>query len=266
VALCGQPCDLSSLGCQVVAVCALRLRTVSPVASSSRRALRERFGTHRRKRFVCGPQLGAGVDTPMLSAKPFPVDEVSPREGNGCAASAESIDRFPIEGLGILTIAQEARERASNSNRPVGRAGSCRQRDVLQRVRRARGLADVGSCLDELDERRAAKPEFPRMGARLLGGRKSILITPEPVEEHRIRVVSMAQSHPVASRLGLLENVLAEPAGLVDVAPPASECQGAVCGQIGFGDRTGLLKLFGEQRGRCELASVQEHPDPLADG
>jgi hypothetical protein len=33
-----------------------------------------------------------------------------------------------------------------------------------------------------------------------------------------------------------------------------------------FGDRTGLLKLFGEQRGRCELASVQEHPDPLADG
>jgi hypothetical protein len=54
-------------------VSTLRLRTVEPVASSSRRALRERFHPDRREHLVRDAQLTARVDSAILPAQPLAV-------------------------------------------------------------------------------------------------------------------------------------------------------------------------------------------------
>jgi High-affinity nickel-transport protein len=54
------------------------LRTVSPVASSSRRGpFGERLDAHRGELTMGGSQLGAGVPAPVLAAQPFAVQEVA---------------------------------------------------------------------------------------------------------------------------------------------------------------------------------------------
>ena len=81
----------------------MRLRTVSPVASSSRRARSANasmpiVGEH----LVRGAQLLAGVDAAVLAAQPLAVEQVRAGERDADAGAAEPLDRLAVEPLGGL--------------------------------------------------------------------------------------------------------------------------------------------------------------------
>jgi hypothetical protein len=113
-----------------------RLRTFSPVAASSLRALRERVGADRGEQIVGGVQLVAGVEPPVLAAKPLAVEQVGPGELGPQLGTAKPLDRLGVAALGLLAFADQP-------------AARCLPREVVHQ----RGLADP--CLAPQDEHRA---------------------------------------------------------------------------------------------------------------
>ena len=92
-----------------------RLRTVSPVARSSRRARSANASTPIVDSMSCGgAQLLAGVDAPALAPQPLAVQQVRAGELDAEAGAAEALERLAVGRLGGFAIAaSSARTRAS---------------------------------------------------------------------------------------------------------------------------------------------------------
>ena len=104
---------------------AVRVRTVSPVASSSRRA-RSANASHadRGEHVVRGAQLRPGVGPPALAAQPLAVEQVRAGEVGPEAGAAKPVDRLAIAALGVLAVAEQRPGTRVDSLPPVG-AGRC---------------------------------------------------------------------------------------------------------------------------------------------
>ena len=90
-------------------VLTVRLRTVSPVASSSRRARSANpsmpiAAVH----LVGGAQLLAGVHAPPSPAQPLAVEQVGAGERHPDAGAAEPLDRLAVEALGAVAARSAA--------------------------------------------------------------------------------------------------------------------------------------------------------------
>ena len=93
--------DVSSLDVSTV-----RLRTVSPVARSSRRARSANaVDAHRRQRLVGGPQLRPGVDPSTFPPQPFAVEQLRAGELDAHPGAAEPLDRLTVQRLRCGVVA-----------------------------------------------------------------------------------------------------------------------------------------------------------------
>src|SRR6185437_5115561 len=85
----------------------VRLRTCSPVASSSARARPANGTAPRVENLVRGAQVRARFSAPPAAAEPFPEQKAGPREVQGGRPLAEQLDRFPIAVLSLLVGAHQ---------------------------------------------------------------------------------------------------------------------------------------------------------------
>ena len=97
-----------------------RLRTVSPVAEQlTAGALGEPLHAHRAVQLVGDAQLLAGVDSPVLAAQPFAVEQMGAGERHTDAGAAEPLDRLAVEAFGRLALAQQRSRARLDPQRPV---------------------------------------------------------------------------------------------------------------------------------------------------
>ena len=148
-------------------VSTVRLRTFSPVASSSRSgALGERLHADRRELVVGGAELHAGVDAAILPAQPLAVEQVGAGELGAQSCAAEPLDRLAVQALGGLAVAQQRTGARPYAEGPVGGCDGSGRRDAL--MRHARQLRPVapGRGFEQLDRRPHRDEQLRRVVAR----------------------------------------------------------------------------------------------------
>ena len=158
----GQQCDLPLLTRQRSIGPRTRLRTVSPVAGSSRghapRTLRHQCDEH----LVRGAEMFAGVGSPVLAAEPFAVDQCAGRDARRCDYGRAA--RSPPG----TSRRQPRRRTATRVIEPRSRVPiRCRSRGPVPGVRRAEARQRRGAAaaarLDELDQRPGAQTRDRRV-------------------------------------------------------------------------------------------------------
>ncbi|HJZ03741.1 MAG TPA: hypothetical protein VJ305_23735, partial [Streptosporangiaceae bacterium] len=105
-------------------------------------------------------------------------------------------------------------------------------------------LAAAGGRLHELDQREVGEAELLRVRAGLLGRVKCVPVTAESVVQDGAGVQREAQPHAFAPRGHAIQGGPDQPGGLVFVALPGGQRQGAVGRQVGarrLGDGLALL-------------------------
>ena len=130
----------SSCGVRSSIVSTLRLRTVSPVASSSRRARSAKASMPASiEDRVRGTELLAGVDAAALAPQPLAVDELRAAERHADAGAAEPFDRLAVEPLGGVPVTEHRSRAGVEPERPVGvvRLGDLRQQRGRARAARS---------------------------------------------------------------------------------------------------------------------------------
>src|SRR5258707_7089099 len=98
----------------------VRLRAVSPVAASSRRARSANasmpiFVQHG----VGGAQLLARVAAAALAAQPFPVEQVSAGQLGAVPGPAEVADRLAVQAVSGLAVAEQRADAGFHPHRPL---------------------------------------------------------------------------------------------------------------------------------------------------
>ena len=154
-----------------------------------------------------------------------------------------------------------ARERACDPERPA-RSGDAR---ALFELRQRRGCLVGGAGprarLDELDERPAEEPQILVL-ARAPGGGERDRVLPEPVVQHRRRVLGQADrpSFSAGGRVG--EGRLDQLLGLDPVAAPGRQQEGRVPERRVAGGRADRVGLLDQRVGGRELPGVDVHAGP----
>ena len=117
----------SSCGVSSSRVSSLRLRTFSPVASSSCRARSANaVGADRQQLLAGDAQLLARVDPPALAAQPLAVEQMRAGELHAQARAPEALDRLAVAALGGVPLAGERADAGLDPQRPVaGRERPC---------------------------------------------------------------------------------------------------------------------------------------------
>jgi hypothetical protein len=93
----------ASCAVSAVTMSTRRLRAVSPVAASSRRACSANArDAHVGQYLVCGAQVGAGIQAAALAAQPSAIEQVSAGELGAEPAAAGAVDRLVVQILGSL--------------------------------------------------------------------------------------------------------------------------------------------------------------------
>ena len=149
-----QPGDVLLLGVSSSRVSSRRLRTFSPVASSSWRARSANASAPiGGERLVRGPQLFARVDAPPSRRSHSPYSSRAPGEFGAQPASAEAVDRLAVQALGSLAVAQQRAPARLAGDRPLGLAALGLPEQPIERALRDRDLAGPARGLDQLVER-----------------------------------------------------------------------------------------------------------------
>ena len=78
------------------------------------------------------------------------------------------VDRFSVERLGVVAVAEQGTRTGLDSQRPVGASGAGRLLDPLERTMRALRLAGPNGRLDQLGERPDRRP----LRVEALGGQR----------------------------------------------------------------------------------------------
>src|SRR5215472_5295083 len=101
--------------------CGARLRTVWPVASSSRRARSANPpGPYGLEHLPGGAQLLACVRAAVVPAQPLAVEQLPAGQFGTDAGAAEAVDRLTVEPLGGLALAEQGGQAGLDPQRPVG--------------------------------------------------------------------------------------------------------------------------------------------------
>jgi hypothetical protein len=71
-------------------------------------ALREAISTHGRKLLICQPELGTGVDPPLLTSEPFSVEKSSMCEISHDRSASQLLERPLEERFRIRVVGKES--------------------------------------------------------------------------------------------------------------------------------------------------------------
>ena len=150
-------------------VSTVRLRTFSPVASSSLRARSAKASMPIVANMVVrGAQLRARVDAAILAAQPLAVEQVGAGELGTQPGAAQPLDRLAVEALGGSPSLSRARERASmpsaQSLRATAVAAARRSSACARQLR----LVAPGGGFDQLAQRPGGDEQLRRVVARVL--------------------------------------------------------------------------------------------------
>ena len=172
-------------------VSTVRLRAVSPVASSSRRGpLGERLAAHRGEHVVRGAQLLARVEPPALAAQPLAVEQVGARElarGRGCGRAARSPrGRAPRRPRRRSAARASGPRRPSAQSVPLARVAprAARARRRRRSVLPLRAAASTSSTSAQSATQPCAGGRWP-----LRPPAQRVRVAAEAVVEHRARPV-----------------------------------------------------------------------------
>ena len=107
-AVSGQPGDVCLLGCEHAArVVGAPPRGLARGQELVTGALGKPLGPDVAEHLVGGSELLTRVDAPVLATQPFAVAEPGAGEVDDATAAREPLDRLAVEGLRILSLAQE---------------------------------------------------------------------------------------------------------------------------------------------------------------
>ena len=101
-------------------------------AAHARRA-RRRPRRPCREQLERGAQLVAGVEAARLAPQPFAIEQVGPRELHAHAGAAQPLDRFVVEAIGGVAVAEQRARARLDAERPVASAGLGAEREPLER-------------------------------------------------------------------------------------------------------------------------------------
>ena len=142
---------LASCGVRSSLVSSVRLRAVSPVASSSRLARCANASAPISAKLArARSELLARIDAAAASAQPFAVQQMRASEVEGDATAAEAVDRLAVEALGDRAVAQQRCAARLDAERPLGPGDLRSLAQALERVSRQLGLAAADGRLDQL--------------------------------------------------------------------------------------------------------------------
>ena len=133
-----------------------RLRTVSPVASSSRRARSAKASTPMSVNMPCAVRsCSRASSAPVPAAEPLAVEEVRSSELDPDAGAAEPLDRLAVEDFGSVRSVQQRARTRFDAQRPVGAAGpvvsvSCSRALAARTTCPLRTAASMSSTSDQL--------------------------------------------------------------------------------------------------------------------
>ena len=178
-------------------VSTVRLRTVSPVASSSRRARSANASdAHRRQHLVGGAQLLARVDAPVLAAQPLAVEQMGAGELHADAGTAEAFDRLAVETVGDVALAEQGADAGLDPQRPLGGRHARAFGQPLECGPDERDVTGPGRRLGQLGHDKGPEPHLVALERSPSGVARGVVAT-EAVVEHRGRSSSRgAQSCP----------------------------------------------------------------------
>ena len=194
----------------------------------------------------------------VLAPKPLAVQELGAGAMHDDAAAGEPLDRLPVEGLGVLAVADERARPRLDAERPVRTRGA---RPFLELAQRGGGdieLAASDGRLDELGERPVEHPEVLVLAGPLSRSHR-VLIAAETVGEHGPRQLGHADRPPLASRGGGLDAGVGHLQRRAFLASPGGQQQrGALPARVPgrLDDRIGLRA---QDRRRGELPCVDVH-------
>src|SRR5229473_1892209 len=170
----------ASCGVSTLRVLSMRLRAVTPVASSSRRT------------------RSVNPSSPMwlnISSAERKCSRASIRLRGVALANERPRARFDAEG-------------------PVRAATSCRLREPLERVGRQLGRAAPGSRLDQLDQAPSRRSKLLLVLGRHLGRGQRFFVLAEAVAQQRVKPMCDGHGGPLPTRHGLAQGGVDQRTGL----------------------------------------------------
>jgi hypothetical protein len=236
-----------------------RLRTVSPVARSSCRALGEGPQAQCGQRLVSGAQLGTGVDPATLPPQPLAVQELCPGELDVDRRAGEPVDGLPVVLLGGASSVQQGAPACLDPERPLRPARACHRRELLQRTGSRLGVPGPHACLDEFDERPPHRAGFARIRCRDLGRPESFRVAAETVGQHCVGPPHHVHADTGPTGSGAVEAVPHERLRLLGVSSQGEQARLLVAGWSAsrrLGDGPSLLHQGGS---RSEVTHEQVH-------
>ncbi len=236
----------ASWGVRTSRVSSVRLRAVSPVARSSRRARSANASAPMRLKQSWAARSCSRASTRRFSRRSHsPYSELGAGELDGDPAAREPLDRLAVEGLGVVALAQQRARPAPRSRAP----NRCRPRACARSAVRSAAAASSGAPLRAPASTSSTRdqPKSPRSSCShaSLGGRERSLVAAEAVVQHAVgHEPASADRPPLASRGRVLEAGLDQLERLGLGAAPRGEQQRRVlkvrvAGRLG--DRVGLL-------------------------
>ena len=207
-------------------------------------ALGEPIGSHRGQHLVGGPELLACVQTALLAAQPFAVEQVRAGQFRPDPGAAEPPDRLPVQPVGQLAAVQQRPRAGLDAERPVGAGGAGVRHQTRQRLGRAFGLAGPGRRFYQLDRRPGGQPELAGVLAALFGRGQRRAVAAQAVVQHRIRPVRQRHPGSLAAYRHLFPGDLDQRGSLAFPAPPGRQAQGAVGRQAAPGRVRRRLRLL----------------------
>src|SRR6266446_3865986 len=111
---------------------AVRLRTRSPVANSSRAARPANPAAPIAANISYAVRSCSGVDAPVLAAQPLTIEQMGAPEFPAQASAAKPVDRLPVESLGALALAAQGPRAGLDAERPVAAAGPGGSREPIE--------------------------------------------------------------------------------------------------------------------------------------
>ena len=232
----------------------LRLRTVSPVASSSRRARSANASMPIASSISWAVRnCSRASAAPVLAAQPLAVEQVRAGQLGADAGPAQPLDRLAVAPLGRLALAEQGADPGLDPQHPLGRGHAGAFGQPLQSGREELHVAGPGRRLGQLGHDMGPVPhrfafECPPRGV-VCGG-----VLPEAVVQHRARVVRPADQGGRGACGRLPRDGLDQLRRLLLPAPPGREHHRGIRNGRVPGRLRDQVIFFDQPRRRGQLA------------
>ena len=190
----------SSCGVSSARVSSRRLRTCSPVASSSRRPGSANASAPIAREDVVGrAQLLTSIDPAALASQPLAVQQVSVGEVGPQPRATQAFDRLAMERLGCVPLDQQRSRPGFEPERPIRVARFAVATNRSYASSAMSRLPAPDGRLDQLDERPGRDVQPGCVVDDVLGGGQRVVIATERVVEDRARPTGECDTEPLSA-------------------------------------------------------------------